>query len=128
MTTRHSGAWALGAVAGPITGPLIGGFAAQANGWKWPIWELLWISSFAFLVLFFLLPETLESTILLRRAERLRKLTGNQLIKTRTELDRKEGETFLDGRLQRHAVRLLLVMSAGTTRWAARDSNPEPAG
>ncbi|KAK0492776.1 major facilitator superfamily domain-containing protein [Armillaria luteobubalina] len=38
------GIWALGAVAGPITGPVIGGFAAQANGWRWPQYELLWIA------------------------------------------------------------------------------------
>lgn len=72
---------------------LQGGFAAQANGWRWPIYELLWISAFALIVLSLLLPETLGSTILLRRAERLRRLTGNPLIKTQTELDAKPNET-----------------------------------
>lgn len=33
------------------------------------------------------LPETYPDTILLRRAERLRKLTGNELLKTQAELD-----------------------------------------
>lgn len=72
-----------------------GGFAAQANGWQWPIYELLWISAFAFIVLAFFLPETSGETILIRRAERLRRLTGNPLIKTQYELDRKESETVL---------------------------------
>lgn len=72
-----------------------GGFAALKNGWRWPFYELLWISAFALLVLSFLLPETLDSTILVRRAERLRKLTGNPLLRTQTEIDAKEGETAL---------------------------------
>ncbi|GJN87518.1 hypothetical protein Rhopal_000469-T1 [Rhodotorula paludigena] len=81
------GAWAIGAVCGPIAGPVIGGFAAQGMNWRWPFLELLWISGFAFVVLFFLLPETFEPTILVRRAERLRKLTGNPLLKAPAELD-----------------------------------------
>ncbi|KAF7978666.1 hypothetical protein HWV62_45194 [Athelia sp. TMB] len=81
------GIWALGAVAGPILGPVIGGFAAQANGWKWPIYELMWISGFAFLFLAVLLPETLEANILLKRARRLRKLTGNPNLRSQSEID-----------------------------------------
>jgi DHA1 family multidrug resistance protein-like MFS transporter len=46
-------------------------------GWEYPIWILSWLSGAAFLFLFFSLPETLASTILLKRARRLRKLTGN---------------------------------------------------
>ncbi|PBL01691.1 MFS general substrate transporter [Armillaria gallica] len=87
------GIWALGAVAGPITGPVIGGFAAQANGWRWPQYELLWIAGFALIFLLLLLPETYEPTILLKRAQRLRKLTGNQELRSQGEKD-KEGESL----------------------------------
>ncbi|KAJ7777149.1 major facilitator superfamily domain-containing protein [Mycena metata] len=79
------GVWALGAVAGPITGPVIGGFAAQAESWRWPILELLWIGGFTLMFLLLLLPESYGPTILLRRARRLRKLTGNPELKTATE-------------------------------------------
>lgn len=79
------GVWALGAVAGPITGPVIGGFAAQAESWRWPMMELLWITSFAVVFLSLFLPETYEPTILLRRAQRLRKLTGNPELRTAAE-------------------------------------------
>ncbi len=34
------GIWSIGAVCGPVFGPVIGGFAAQANGWRWPIYEV----------------------------------------------------------------------------------------
>jgi DHA1 family multidrug resistance protein-like MFS transporter len=81
------GIWALGAVAGPIVGPVIGGFPAQANGWRWPIYELIWISGFALVFLALLLPETYEPTILLRRAQRLRKLTGNPYLRSQSEID-----------------------------------------
>ena len=43
----------------------------------------------------FFLPETYAPTLLLRRAERLRKLTGNNLIKTRWELENPEGQSVL---------------------------------
>ncbi|KAK4058517.1 hypothetical protein OIO90_000679 [Microbotryomycetes sp. JL221] len=104
------GIWSMGAVCGPIAGPVIGGFAAQANGWKWPNLELLWMTGFALAVLLVLLPETYEPTILVRRAERLRKLTGNKLIKAQAELDAKVGEGFfsiIGGRMKK-AVQLSL--------------------
>jgi len=88
------GIWSIGAVCGPVFGPVIGGFAAQANGWRWPIYELLWVSGTALLVLFFLLPETNEKTILHRRAARLRKLTGNPRFMSHYEMERHEGETI----------------------------------
>ncbi|KAF7289675.1 Benomyl methotrexate resistance protein [Mycena chlorophos] len=81
------GIWALGAVAGPITGPVIGSFAAQAKSWRWPMMELVWITSFAVVFLSLFLPETYEPTILLRRAQRLRKLTGNRELRTAAERD-----------------------------------------
>ncbi|OLN91709.1 Caffeine resistance protein 5 [Colletotrichum chlorophyti] len=71
------GIWGVAAGSGPTLGPLIGGFVAMEKGWRWPIWELMWFGGFAFLVLFFFLPETSASNILYRRTKRLRKLTGN---------------------------------------------------
>ncbi|KAF7349203.1 MFS general substrate transporter [Mycena sanguinolenta] len=79
------GVWSLGAIAGPIIGPVIGGFAAQAKGWRWPMLELLWITSSAVVFLSLFLPETYGPTILLRRAQRLRKLTGNPELRTVAE-------------------------------------------
>lgn len=81
------GNWAIGAVCGPVLGPVIGGFGAQANGWRCPIYELLWISGFALIRFALFLPETSERTILYRRAVRFRRPTGNMAIKTQHELD-----------------------------------------
>ncbi|GAC71391.1 synaptic vesicle transporter SVOP and related transporters [Moesziomyces antarcticus T-34] len=79
--------WAVGAVCGPVLGPVIGGFSAMNLGWRWPMWLLTILSGATTIVLAFLLPETFEGYILLQRAQRLRKLTGNQQIRAQSELD-----------------------------------------
>lgn len=66
--------------------PLVGGFAAEAKGWQWTIWELIWLSGFALVVCFFFLPETSANNILYRRTARLRKITGNQNLKCGPEI------------------------------------------
>lgn len=81
------GVWGVSAVFGPALGPLIGGFAAEFKGWTWTIWELMWLSGFCFVFLFFFLPETGASNILYRRTVRLRKLTGNNKLKCQPEID-----------------------------------------
>ncbi|KAF9740656.1 hypothetical protein PMIN06_000382 [Paraphaeosphaeria minitans] len=78
--------WGIGAVCGPCLGPLVGGFAVQAEGWTWPIWELMWLSGFCWVFLFFLLPETSSQNILYRRTRRLRKFTGNEKLICEPEL------------------------------------------
>jgi MFS transporter, DHA1 family, multidrug resistance protein len=65
---------------------LIGGFAVEAKDWHWSLLELLWLCAPLFVFLFFFLPETSSDNILLRRAARLRKLTGNPLFKSQSEL------------------------------------------
>ena len=79
--------WGVAAVCGPALGPLVGGFAASAKGWTWPIWELLWLSGACLIFLFFLLPETSSTNILYRRTVRLRKLTGNESLKCQPEIE-----------------------------------------
>ncbi|KAF2120724.1 major facilitator superfamily domain-containing protein [Lophiotrema nucula] len=78
--------WGISAVCGPVLGPLVGGFAAQAEGWTWTIWEIMWLSGFCFVFLFFLLPETSSPNILYRRTRRMRKLTGNEKLTCEPEI------------------------------------------
>jgi DHA1 family multidrug resistance protein-like MFS transporter len=70
-----------------MIGPLVGGFAAQYKGWRWTIWEFMWLSGFTLIILIFFLPETSSSYILFRRARRLRKLTGDQRYKCEPEIE-----------------------------------------
>ncbi|GIZ39941.1 hypothetical protein CKM354_000330200 [Cercospora kikuchii] len=89
--------WGVAAVCGPTLGPLVGGYAVQYGpygpgqggftaAWTWPIWELMWLSAFCLVVLFFLLPETSANNILLRRTKRIRKITGNDKFTCEAEL------------------------------------------
>ncbi|KIX96881.1 uncharacterized protein Z520_07601 [Fonsecaea multimorphosa CBS 102226] len=80
------GIWGVAAIFGPVFGPLLGGFAAQSKGWRWTIWELMWISGLALIILFFFLPEVNAKNILYRRAHRLRRLTGNPRLMSEGEI------------------------------------------
>jgi DHA1 family multidrug resistance protein-like MFS transporter len=65
----------------------VGGFAASAKGWTWTIWELLWLSGFTLVLLFFFLPETFSSNILSRRARRVRRVTNDQKYASEAEIE-----------------------------------------
>jgi DHA1 family multidrug resistance protein-like MFS transporter len=75
------------ATCAPAMGPVVGGFAAHAKGWRWPIWELTWLGGFTFILLFFFFPETSSSSILYHRAVRLRKATGDKRLKSMSEIE-----------------------------------------
>jgi len=79
--------WAAAATLGPALGPVIGGFSVQAMNWRWSQWEMLWLSAPIFLLMFISLPETSAANILLRRAQRLRKLQSNTNLKSQSEID-----------------------------------------
>ena len=79
--------WALFATGGPALGPIISGFSVPKTNWHWSMWELLWMSAPALIMMFCFLPETSTSNILLRRASRLRAKTGNAKVKSQSEID-----------------------------------------
>ncbi|KAJ3558924.1 hypothetical protein NM688_g648 [Phlebia brevispora] len=81
------GLWGVAAMSGPALGPVIGGFVAQAKGWTWTIWILLWLGGGSAVFLAFFMPETSSQAILYRRAVRLRRLTGNQQLRSQGEID-----------------------------------------
>lgn len=88
--------WGITAVCGPVLGPLVGGFIVDwrnrlgyIDGWRWTIWELLWLSSLGFIIIFIALPETSTPNILYYKAKRLRKITGNQELQSESEIQQK---------------------------------------
>lgn len=84
------GVWAICSLGGPSLGPLIGAVLSVKGGWRWTFWFMLIISGCSFGVMGFFLPETYAPTLMYRRAKRLRKLTGNDAIKSIDELGEKK--------------------------------------
>jgi DHA1 family multidrug resistance protein-like MFS transporter len=58
----------------------------QAKGWRWGLWEIVWLNAPILLAFLFFYPETSADYILRRRAQRLRKRTGNPNIKSQSEI------------------------------------------
>ncbi|MCJ1248117.1 hypothetical protein MMC30_005332 [Trapelia coarctata] len=85
--------WVASATGGPSLGPIISGFSVPAENWRWSLWEMLWIAGPVFILLFIFLPETSADNILLRRAARLRKLTGNDKYRSQSEIDQQKLKT-----------------------------------
>jgi len=61
----------------------------MVKGWRWPMWEVVWMASPVLLMLLFLMPETSASNILLRRARRLRKLADDSRLQSQSEIDQR---------------------------------------
>lgn len=83
------GWWVFAAWGGPAVGPLMAGFAVSAESWRWSLWEIVWMASPMLIILLALVPETSTPNILLRRAQRLRKLTGDSRLQSQSEIDQR---------------------------------------
>ncbi|RBQ77192.1 hypothetical protein FVER14953_20031 [Fusarium verticillioides] len=80
-------AWVGAMSCGPSLGPLISAYAVIAKGWRWSLYESIWVSAPVLVALFIFMPETSASNILLRRAERLRRFAGSQRLQSQSEID-----------------------------------------
>ncbi|KAI2640365.1 major facilitator superfamily transporter [Hypomontagnella submonticulosa] len=75
------------AYCGPALGPLLSGFSVPVMGWRWSLLEILWAAAPMLVVMFLFLPETSADNLLLRRAQRLRKITGISRFMSQSEID-----------------------------------------
>ncbi|KAF2161117.1 hypothetical protein M409DRAFT_69971 [Zasmidium cellare ATCC 36951] len=78
--------WTAAAFFGPALGPLLSGYAVMFKGWRWGLWEAAWMGGPIWVLMFLTLPETSADTVLLQRANRLRKLTGRHDLKSASEI------------------------------------------
>ncbi|PQE22401.1 major facilitator superfamily transporter protein [Rutstroemia sp. NJR-2017a BVV2] len=69
--------WSIGPMNGPVTGPLIGGFAAEYLGWRWTNWIVMMLAGAAFFACAFI-KETYAPVILKQKAAKMRKETGDE--------------------------------------------------
>ncbi|KAF8595800.1 MFS general substrate transporter [Ceratobasidium sp. AG-I] len=64
--------------AGPALGPTVGGYMSVAGvNWRWLFWVLTIFAGICTVILFFTLPETYAPIILKKRAQKLRKSSGD---------------------------------------------------
>ncbi|KAK9367946.1 major facilitator superfamily domain-containing protein [Lipomyces kononenkoae] len=87
---------------GPLIAPIIGGFIVYSYlGWRWIEYITMIWGFFAFTLILFFVDETYAPVVLVRKAERLRRATGNWGIHARQE------QTVLDfkGLLERNFSR-----------------------
>jgi DHA1 family multidrug resistance protein-like MFS transporter len=60
--------WIAAAYCGPALGPLIASYLVPEKGWRWGMWEIVWLAA-PTLVLMVILPETYGPTIRARRSK-----------------------------------------------------------
>ena len=77
--------WNLPLVAGPVVGPVAGGFLAQAAGWRWLFWLVAISTGVATIASVVVLRESNPAVLLKRKTKRLQKETGN--LNLRSKLD-----------------------------------------
>ncbi|KAI0169393.1 bicyclomycin resistance protein [Hypoxylon sp. FL1284] len=85
---RRGGAMAvysIGPLLGPIVGPIAGGFLSDAKGWRWSFWLLAIVGGFLSVVMIFSLKESYAPVILQRKTAKLRKETGNELLRSKLD-------------------------------------------
>lgn len=96
-------AWVAAAYCGPALGPLLSGFAVPVMGWRWSLFESIWAAAPVWILMLVLLPETSSPNILLRRAKRLRKLTGDSRLMSQSEIDQRDmkfGHVLVDAMIK----------------------------
>ncbi|KAK7047320.1 hypothetical protein VNI00_006551 [Paramarasmius palmivorus] len=71
---------------GPVLGPLIGGWIGERAGWRWIYWVLFIFSGLCFM-LTLVMPETLATALLRKKAKKLREETGDDKYRTIEELE-----------------------------------------
>ncbi|KAI5923978.1 bicyclomycin resistance protein [Camillea tinctor] len=78
--------YSVGPLLGPIIGPVVGGFLAAAKGWRWTFWILAIAAGFLAIVMLFTLKESYAPVVLQRKTNRLRKETGNPLLRSKLDI------------------------------------------
>lgn len=87
--------WNLPVVAGPVVGPVIGGFLTQAAGWRWLFWLAVISSGVAAIIGAAVLRETNPAVILKWKTKKLRKETGNLHLRSKLDMGLPPSEIFI---------------------------------
>ncbi|KAF2134251.1 MFS general substrate transporter [Dothidotthia symphoricarpi CBS 119687] len=75
--------YSIGPLLGPVIGPVCGGFLVETASWRWVFWILAIAGGISGISLYIVGRETYATTILERKAARLRKETGNPNLRSK---------------------------------------------
>ena len=82
------GIYSLAPVLGPAIGPIAGGFITLKTSWRWVFYSTCIADALIQIIGLFFLQETYAPTLLKRKAARLRRETGNELLHTEFDTDK----------------------------------------
>lgn len=89
-------AFAAGGFAGPVAGPITGGFITESKlGWRWTSWITIIMAGFFGGIALLVVPETSAAKILQLRAAKLRKETGNQAYHSKADEKKLTAHTIM---------------------------------
>ncbi|TLD26513.1 hypothetical protein PspLS_05227 [Pyricularia sp. CBS 133598] len=89
--------YTLGPLLGPVIGPVAGGFLSGAKGWRWCFWIVAIAGGFTSICMLVFMKETYARVILDRKTEKLRKETGNELLRSKLDAGLSTRDYFLRG-------------------------------
>lgn len=104
--------YSVGPLLGPIIGPVAGGFLSDAKGWRWVFWLLTILSGFLSVLLLVFARETYAPVLLQRKVDRLRKETGNDLLRSKLDAGLSPRDYFKRGIVRPFKMLLFSPMCA----------------
>ncbi|KAI0158313.1 MFS general substrate transporter [Xylariaceae sp. FL1272] len=77
--------YSCGPLLGPIVGPIAGGFLSSAAGWRWNFWLLAIAMGVVSILMVIFIRESYAPIILQKKVNRLRKETGNNMLRSKLD-------------------------------------------
>ncbi|KAI8961163.1 major facilitator superfamily domain-containing protein [Daldinia sp. FL1419] len=111
--------FSIGPLLGPIVGPVAGGFLSNAKGWRWTFWLLTIIGGFLSVLMVFSLKESYAPVILEKKAAKLRKETGNDLLRSKLDAGLSPKDYFKRGIIRPFKMLFLSPIIAITSLYMA---------
>ncbi|KAI1761168.1 bicyclomycin resistance protein [Hypoxylon sp. FL1150] len=111
--------FSIGPLLGPIIGPVAGGFLTAAEGWRWSFWLLAIVGGFLAIIMLFSLKESYAPVILERKTAKLRKATGNDLLRSKLDAGLTPADFFKRGIIRPFRMLFLSPIVAITSLYMA---------
>ncbi|KAI2782543.1 bicyclomycin resistance protein [Daldinia loculata] len=111
--------FSIGPLLGPIVGPVAGGFLSDAEGWRWSFWLLAIVGGFLSILMVFSLKESYAPVILQKKVAKLRKETGNDLLRSKLDAGLSPRDYFKRGIIRPFKMLFLSPVIAITSLYMA---------